>query len=400
MKKIFSVALLTLFSAALISGCSSEKTAKVSIKNEAGFDRENEIVEVAWTDVTAKLSLSDTAKIIVLDAKGVQVPYQLVTEGKEAPQKLIFPATVKAGSTAEYIIKTGTPENFTAKTYGRFVPERKDDFAWENDKIAFRVYGPALMASDGPSNGIDLWLKKTNNLVIDKWYKDDLAGVASYHTDHGEGLDCYKVGRTLGLGGMAPFVNDSLWLAQNFATQKVLDNGPLRTTFELGYKAFNVAGDTTITETRTISIDAGSQLNKVIENYGNVKATMPVAAGIILKQADAKPVNDVKDADPAYKATLEPQKGFITYAETADKLKPEDQNGVIYTAVVFPGALKDAKVAQKHALAITEYNPGENLTYYTGAGWDKAGFSDEQSWINYVSNFAERLRSPLQVTVK
>lgn len=25
----------------------------------------------------------------------------------------------------------------------RFVPERMDDFAFENDKVAFRIYGPA-----------------------------------------------------------------------------------------------------------------------------------------------------------------------------------------------------------------------------------------------------------------
>ena len=29
-------------------------------------------------------------------------------------------------------------------TYARFVPEREDDFAWENDLVAFRAYGPAM----------------------------------------------------------------------------------------------------------------------------------------------------------------------------------------------------------------------------------------------------------------
>ena len=32
----------------------------------------------------------------------------------------------------------------TPKVYGRHVPERKDDFAWENEYAAFRMYGPAL----------------------------------------------------------------------------------------------------------------------------------------------------------------------------------------------------------------------------------------------------------------
>ena len=34
-----------------------------------------------------------------------------------------------------------TPE---PTTFARFVPERSDDFARENDKVAFRAYGPAL----------------------------------------------------------------------------------------------------------------------------------------------------------------------------------------------------------------------------------------------------------------
>ena len=35
-----------------------------------------------------------------------------------------------------------------------YVPERKDDFAWENDKIAFRAYGKALRKTKGQC----LWL--------------------------------------------------------------------------------------------------------------------------------------------------------------------------------------------------------------------------------------------------
>ena len=52
------------------------------------------------------------------------------------------------------------------KVYGRFVPERKDDFAWENEYAAFRMYGPALRP-ENPSNGVDLWLKARAELVIE-----------------------------------------------------------------------------------------------------------------------------------------------------------------------------------------------------------------------------------------
>ena len=57
------------------------------------------------------------------------------------------------------------------KVYGRYVPERKDDFAWENEFAAWRMYGPALKA-ENPSNGVDLWLKASPELIVDSFYAD------------------------------------------------------------------------------------------------------------------------------------------------------------------------------------------------------------------------------------
>ncbi len=49
----------------------------------------------------------------------------------------------------------------TSLVQARFVPERMDDFAFENDKVAFRVYGPALKNSQ-ENNGTDCWLKRVD----------------------------------------------------------------------------------------------------------------------------------------------------------------------------------------------------------------------------------------------
>ena len=51
----------------------------------------------------------------------------------------------------------------------RFVPERKDDFAFENDKVAFRIYGPTLRDSK-ENSGVDCWVKRVDYPIIDKWY--------------------------------------------------------------------------------------------------------------------------------------------------------------------------------------------------------------------------------------
>ena len=260
--------ILILLPLLIISGCANDQV-KVTVKNNLPLDRIAETVEISIADITANLPGSEPTRLVVTDRGGTEVTSQLIYAGQSAPQSLIFQADVKANSSASYLISVGEPSVYEAKTYGRFVPERYDDYTWENDRIAFRIYGPALIAKDGPSNGIDVWIKRTDKMIIDKWYSEYLAGKNSYHDDNGEGCDCYKVGRTLGAGAMAPFVEDSLWLGNNFETWQTLDNGPLRTSFRLTYPPFMVR-DVMVTETRTFSLDAGSQMNRVTEEYTGI----------------------------------------------------------------------------------------------------------------------------------
>jgi len=192
--------------AIVVTSTAFAASLKVTVANTLGFDRNKEIVSVSMVAVKQNLG-AEAKSFIVVDAKGAQVPYQ-VTSNKLT---LIFPATVKANGSVVYEIKAGTPEKFAVKTFGRFVSERKDDFAWENDRIAFRMYGPKL-ANENPSNGVDVWLKKTEALIVDKFYYNDLQKGIHYHVDNGEGIDCYKVAHTLGAGGIAPYTDSTLWV--------------------------------------------------------------------------------------------------------------------------------------------------------------------------------------------
>ena len=135
--------------------------------------------------------------------------------------------------TKRFKIVTGVRENYPAEAYGRTVPERYDDYAWENNKVAYRLYGPALETSPEKliTPGIDVWVKCTDKLVIDEWYAR-----GKYHHNFGDGMDCYKVGVTLGSGASLPFVDGKFWMMDhNYATARTLDNGPIRTTVELPY---------------------------------------------------------------------------------------------------------------------------------------------------------------------
>ena len=88
-----------------VSSCvDSKQTMTVTVSNPLGLERIGEMVELAMSDVVAKLKLADTAQIVILDMDGQQVPYQITYD-----QKVIFPATVKANGTVTYTVQEGMP---------------------------------------------------------------------------------------------------------------------------------------------------------------------------------------------------------------------------------------------------------------------------------------------------
>jgi len=103
-------------------------------------------------------------------------------------------------------------------------PERWDDIFWENDRIAHRIYGPALQTSSEKliTSGIDVWVKKTRDPFMDEQLK------LGQHDDHGKGMDVYDVQQTCGCGGLGIWddKNKKLIRSENWATQQILKNGP------------------------------------------------------------------------------------------------------------------------------------------------------------------------------
>lgn len=164
----------------ILFGCtSSQGELAVKVQNPSIFDRNNEIVEVEWKEIQQMLSLQSGENIIITNSSNEQIPYQNVINCNNNAENLIFLTSVEAGKEETYAILKGKPETFQPLVYGRLVPERKDVFTWENNRSAFRIYGPALKASGEISNGMDYWAKKTEGLIIDMWYENDLTKRAS-----------------------------------------------------------------------------------------------------------------------------------------------------------------------------------------------------------------------------
>ena len=125
------------------------------------------------------------------------------------------------------------------------MPERKDDFAWENQLVTYRIYGPALQATGEITSGIDVWSKRIPHFIIDDFYKRDAEGsrthdpALSYHKDNGIGVDSYDVGPTQGCGGTAIYANGRLYPSKNYAHVRILAQGPIRFAFEATYEPWN-----------------------------------------------------------------------------------------------------------------------------------------------------------------
>ncbi|MDD2437699.1 MAG: DUF4861 domain-containing protein [Massilibacteroides sp.] len=378
MKKLFS-----LFLCITLMSCIHKNKVIISVTNPSPFDRTNEIVELPFPVINLKMQ---GKCFFIADNDGKQIPYQITYD-----QKIIFPVHVSANKKTTYRIKEGKPQAYTPVVYGQRYPKRVDDIAWENDRIAFRTYGPALQATGEKAYGIDVWVKRVPELIVKERYRKELEEGISYHNDNGNGLDYYKVGPTLGAGTPALLSNDTLVYPYCYKTYQIVDNGPLRFTVKLTYNPLTIGQNNSIVEQRTISLDAGNQLNKITISYENLEKSLPVAVGIVLH-----------DSGNEYKA--DQKNGYIAYADPADP-----QNGQTYLGAVFTAPLQEAKVvlfsekekaergANGHVLGISEYKPGSEFTYYTGAGWSKWGFETSVDWFEYIQLFCEQIKQPLEI---
>jgi len=388
------------------AACAQEKAIRIAITNTSSEIRKDEIVELS-TDVVKKFKQKG---FIITDSKGMQVPYQITFE-----HKLIFPATVNPKSSALYTVSVGKPDIFKKVVCGKHYPERVDDIAWENNRIAFRTYGPALQKSGEKAYGCDIWVKCIAEPIVDFRYKLELGAQSkaklaelnktdkkaarqftesvSYHNDHGNGLDYYKVGPTLGAGTTALMKGDSIVYPYCYNTYKILDNGPLRFTVKLTYNPLIVGNNSNIIETRIITLDYGSQLNKVTVSYANLTKPTPILTGIVIHA-------------PSLDLQADAEAGYISYADPIDPV-----NGQIFVGAVFTNKLESAKPilfsakekaerdAEGHVAAISLYTPGTKYIYYAGAGWSKYGFKDSTEWNRYVRTFAKHLKQPLKIKI-
>src|SRR5215217_4101362 len=359
----------------------------VTAVNKLKMARASETIELT-AEALAPLVEKDLMKIHVHDSAGKEVLAQAVDtdyDDYHKPDTLIFQADFGANETKSFTLTSGPKREYSKedfRAYGRFVRERFDDFAWENDRIAHRTYGKALITWKGEpltSSAIDIWSKRTTKLVINDWYMVD-----NYHADHGEGVDAYSAGPTRGCGGSGIWSNGQLYIPSNFVDSRVLTNGPIRVMFELVYEPFDVNG-VKVSQVLRVSLDAGSQLDRFQVSSQAAAGSESLALAVGLKKA--------KEAQKEFNQA----RGWLTTWEPVEK-----NLGMQGLAVVVDPSTVD-KLAEDKLNHLVVLKPGvaTSITYWAGFAWDRAGqITSAESWKAYVDQFAERLRSPIEVRIK
>lgn len=386
----------------------SAKDVVVTVTNDERVQRQ-EVVEVDVNKVYAKLGINSSEQFIVKNALNQEVGYQITHDGK-----LLLDAAVRPCGSATFTITKGTPRESKVFVTGRQYPERVDDIAWENDRTAYRIYGPALQRSGERAFGTDVWVKNTPDLEVEKRYDVELSNhgriqelkkagkteeahaveeATTYHYDHGYGLDCYKVGPTLGCGAPALMNGNELILPYCYKEYQILDNGPLRFTVHVTYNPATINGQEGVVEHRIISLDKGSNYNKCTVWYEGLKKATNLAMGVVVHQEDTESMICDKD--------------MVLYADPTDN--PNAQNFQIYVGVVFPNGVDSTKPLllkepangiAGHAVGIVSYQPGTKYTYYFGSAWSKNDVRTMNEWKLRSSEYLDALHTPMKVAIK
>jgi len=232
----------------------------------------------------------------------------------------------------------------------RFIGERAEDIAWENDRAAFRIYSREVKAK--VSSGVDYWTKKVAHPIVETWYAQNAQG-KSYHKDYGEGYDFYSVGRNRGVGGTGIMTSGGLSVPQPYANYRIYSDTPDLVDFEISYQPYEADGRM-IYEKKRIRMILSThfyQVTSTVETSDGLPAVLAVG---------------LTDFGAA-KVEQNAQRGLLSLVE-----KISDNDGSIGCAVFAdPADVKGFETVGKDRLILLNVKSGEPVTYYVGAGWSQ-----------------------------
>lgn len=387
MKPLFTIFLGSI----LLFSCGTNESFEFLVQNDLSVQRTSETLALSID----RLGMQQGADLMNYGIKDVHSGDTLVVQYYDVdndgnPDEILFQPTLNALEKRKFELIEGVSEvhkKVEATCYSRFVPERTDDYTWENDKVAFRVFGPDAqrrfenkLPDPTLASGVDAWLKKVDYPIINKWYAEHVEGRGSYHVDTGEGLDNFHVGSSRGVGGLAVKSEGKFYYSKNYVSWETISTGPIRTSFKLSYADWDANGKL-IKESKVISLDKGSNLSRY-EIF--VEGSETLSAGLTLHEKDGVVTSDLNS-------------GWISYWQ------PHGTSELGTAIVVAPDWLMSFEEYlteerdQSNAYAHLKVNEGKTV-YYAGFGWKESGqFKNAQEWEAYLNDFSLKLSSPLKL---
>lgn len=383
--------LLTVVAATSLCLCSCSRGVTVSVYNPTETTRSGQVVEIDASPIMDRIGPAFS----VMDAEGNPVISQLTYDNK-----ILIQGNFPGRETRKFIFKKAQNDavgsNADTICVGQIRHDMQDDFTWENDRGGYRLYGPSYRNGGGNVSGYDIWTKSVDYPVLAGRYDDHMAGRISYHKDYGTGMDVYTVGHTLG-AGMNALVLPSGEIAYPCAYQEcdILENGPLRMTAKITCYPENVGDDKGVVETRIITLDKGSWLNRTEVVYDGLSKEYGIVNGIVVHRQNPD----------GY--VLDEGKRYLAYNDLTDD--PDNGNGIIYIGIVnteepdnvaYHPLDPNVGDAVGHVMSHSVYKAGKPYVYYWGSGWSKGGVEDMKVWNDYLEGFHDALLHPLEVRVK
>jgi hypothetical protein len=272
-------------------------------------------------------------------------------------------------SDAAAVLAPPTEAERVPRAVVRFAPERFDDLLWENDRVAHRIYGPALEAREPPSgSGIDVWAKRVRYPFMDRQMR-----FPNYHTDRGEGLDYYDVGRGRGAGGLGVWFDNKLWTSRNFSTYRIEETGGDEARFTVDYRPWPVDVNRRVWETREFSLPMGSNFTRMTSTIQSDSAG-PLIVGIGINRR-------TNDAGTGF-VTRDQANGRLMFWEPT---RP-DHGSLGIAILVDPAMVEGFAQDAENYLILVRVTPGVPFTYYMGSAWDQGlDFATREAWETFVA---------------
>ena len=257
-----------------------------------------------------------------------------------------------------------------ARVDAQYVPERMDDFVWENGFAAFRAYGPKLTrpkpeGQGFSSNGIDVFNKGVAEVTAVETMMSSIRTHVSYHKDNGRCFDPYTVGPGRGCGGIGHRSASGEWSSDgNWKTQRIVEKTAERAVFELEYATYTLRGT--------------------------------VTAGTPFVRFDVTPKSSASGAVWGPGLDIAPARGhegsqLVDLARGAIA-NAEDASGTM-TAVVADPSAGAVQIASDPSGCLFLLLPEKPFTFYIAAAWRGMGvFPTPESWFARVQAFADGLK--------